>query len=130
MQNVKHTFKKLFEIIKRTKNAIANTLTQFTISSLIQRERIDLTITTKNKTKIMYEAHFSLFSKIFTNDIKNYTYSKFMFDDDSLSIRKIKHAIYKTTSNKTSKQNNYINRIIRKFVNTKAKQMRSLFERC
>ena len=130
MKKVKVTSKKMFGVVKWARNATAGTLTQPTISSLAQRGRAELATTANSKAEVMYEAHFSSISEVLTGDIENYVYSELMLDDDPISIREIKRAAHKTAPDKTSKQNDYTNRIIRKLIDMEAEQIRSLFERC
>ena len=54
MQNVKHFLRELFKTAKWARNAIANTLIQATIFSLIKSECFDIAMTMQNKMKMMF----------------------------------------------------------------------------
>ncbi len=54
MQNVKQFLRELFKTAKWARNAIANTLIQATIFSLIKSECFDIAMTMQNKMKMMF----------------------------------------------------------------------------
>ncbi len=54
MQNVKQFLRELFKTTKWARNAIANTLIQATIFSLIKSECFDIAMTMQNKMKMMF----------------------------------------------------------------------------
>jgi len=58
---------------------------------------------------------------------KNFEYLLLINDEFFLMYCEIKQVTYKTTLNKTFKQTNYINKVMRKFVNNVLKQVCSLF---
>jgi len=67
--------------------------------------------------KMMFQTHFSSFSKIFMLNTKDFKYS-FLIENDILLMHcKIKRVIYKMMFNKTSRYTEYINRIMCKLVN-------------
>ncbi len=101
-----------------------------TIFSLIKSECFNIVMTAQNKMKIMFQTHFSLFSKIFMLNTEDFKYSFLIENDISLMHCKIKRIIYKTMLNKTSRYTEYINKIMRKLVDDTSKQIRSLFKRC
>ena len=129
MQRSKQFSKKIFEIVKWTRNTMTNILTQTTIF-FYKREQLKLVTTTQEKTKIIFQTHYLLFSKIFMNDIENFDYLLSIETNVSLTNREIKWIIYKTILNKTSKHIDYTNKVIRKLIDDASKQMRSLFEKC
>ena len=47
------------------------------------------------------------------NDIVNFDYVNFIFDDESLTSKEMRRAIEKTISNKTSNLNDISNKVIR-----------------
>jgi len=73
-------------------------------------------MTAQNKTKMMFQTHFSSSSKIFMLNTKDFEYSFLIENDISLMHRKIKRVIYKAMLNKTSKYTEYTNKIMRKLV--------------
>ena len=87
-----------------------------TIFSLIKSECFDITMTAQNKTKMMFQTHFSSSSKIFMLNTEDFKYSLLIENDASLMHCKIKRVVYKTMLNKTSKHTKYINRIMRRLV--------------
>ena len=117
MQNVEQFSRKLFKTVKWARNAVANTLTQATISSLIKSECFDIIITTQNKVKMMFQTHFSSFSEIFMLNIINFKYSLLIEDNVLLMHHKIKKVIYKATSDKMLKHMKYINKIMCRLIN-------------
>ncbi len=110
MQNVEQFLRKLF------KTAIADTLIQTTIFSLIKSECFNITMITQNKMKMMFQTHFSLSSKILMLNTEDFKYSFLIENNASLMHHEIKKVIYKTTFNKILKHTEYINRIIRKLI--------------
>ena len=64
------------------------------------------------------------------NDIINFDYVNLILDDESLTSKKMRRAIKKTISNKTSNLNDISNRVIRSAMKITNEQIRSLFERC
>ncbi len=117
MQNVKQFSRRLFKTAKWVRNAVADTLTQATIFSLIKSECSDIVITAQNKAKIMFQTHFLSSLKIFMLNIISFEYSLLIKDDVSLMHHEIKKVIYKVTSDKTLKHTRYTNRIMRSLVN-------------
>ncbi len=117
MHNVKQFLKELFKTAKWARNAIADTLTQVTILSLIKSECSDIITTVQNKVKMIFQTHFSSSSEIFMLNIINFKYSLLIEDDISLMHHEIKKVIYKATSDKILKHMKYINRIMRRLVN-------------
>jgi len=87
-------------------------------------------MTVQNKMKMMFQIHFSSFSKILMLNTEDFEYSLSIENDVSLMHHKIKRIIYKMMLNKTSKHTEYINRIMRRFVDDTSEQIHSLFERC
>ena len=86
--------------------------------------------TTKKKTKLLFKTHFSSSFTMILNDIVNFDYVNLILDDESLTSKKMRRAIKKTTSNKTSNLNDISNRVIRSAMRIVDEQIRSLFERC
>ena len=84
----------------------------------------------QNKTKMMFQTHFSSSSKIFMLNTENFKYSLLIENDASLMHCKIKRVIYKMMLNKTSKHTKYINKIMCKLINDVSEQIHFLFERC
>jgi len=84
----------------------------------------------QNKTKMMFQTHFSSSSKILMLNTKDFKYSLSIENDISLMHHEIKKVIYKTTFNKTLKHTEYINRIMRRLVEDVSKQIHFLFEKC
>jgi len=84
----------------------------------------------QNKTKMMFQTHFSSSSKIFMLNTENFKYSLLIENDASLMHYKIKRVIYKMMLNKTSKHTKYINKIMCKLINDVSEQIHFLFERC
>ncbi len=66
---------------------------------------------------MMFQTHFSSFSKILMLNTINFKYSFLIEDDVSLIHHEIKKVIYKATSDKTLKHMKYTNRIMRRLVN-------------
>ncbi len=116
MQNIEQFSRKLFKTVKWARNAVANTLIQATILSLIKSECFDIITTVQNKAKMMFQTHFSSSSEIFMLNIIDFKYLFLIEDDVSLIHHKIKRVIYKMTFNKTLKHTKYINRITCKLV--------------
>ncbi len=116
MQNVEQFSRKLFKTVKWARNAIADTLTQATIFSLIKSEYFDIIITMQNKVKMMFQTHFSSSSEILMLNTINFKYSLLIEDDILLTHCEIKRVIYKATSDKMSKHTKYINRIMCRLV--------------
>ncbi len=130
MQNVEQFSRELFKTAKWARNAIANTLTQATIFSLIKSECFNIITIVQNKVKMMFQTHFSSFSKIFMLNTIDFKYSLSIENDVSLMHCKIKRVIYKATSDKTLKYTKYINRIMHRLVDSTSKQICSFFEKC
>ena len=130
MQNIEQFLKELFKTAKWARNAIANTLTQTTILSLIKSECSDIITTMQNKAKMMFQTYFLSSSEILMLNIINFKYSFLIEDDTSLIHHEIKRVIYKATSDKTLRYTRYINRIMRRLVNDMLEQICFLFERC
>ncbi len=130
MQNVEQFSRELFKTAKWARNAVANTLTQATIFSLIKSECSDIITTMQNKAKMMFQTHFSLSSKIFMLNTINFEYLLLIEDDVSLIHHEIKRVIYKATSDKILKHTKYINKIMHRLVDNTSEQIHSLFERC
>ena len=130
MQNVEQFSRELFKTAKWVRNAVADTLTQATIFSLIKSECFDIATTAQNKTEMMFQTHFSSSSEILMLNTENFKYSFLIENDISLMHCKIKRVVYKITFNKTSKHTEYINRIMRRLVEDALKQICSLFEKC
>ncbi len=84
----------------------------------------------QNKTKMMFQTHFSSSSEILMLNTENFKYLLSIENNVSLMHRKIKRVIYKIMLNKTSRHTKYINKIMRRLVNDTSEQIRSLFERC
>ncbi len=118
MQNVKQFSRELFKTAKWARNAVTNTLTQVTILSLIKSECFNIITTVQNKVKMMFQTHFLSSSKIFMLNIINFKYSLSIENDALLMHHKIKRVIYKVISDKISRHMRYINRIMRKLVNS------------
>jgi len=121
MQNVEQFLKELFKTAKWVRNAVANTLTQATISSLIKSECSDIIITIQNKAKMMFQTHFSSSLKILMLNTINFKYLFLIEDDVSLMHHEIKRVIYKATFDKMLKHTKYINRIMHKLINNASK---------
>ncbi len=79
---------------------------------------------------MMFQIHFSSFSKIFMLNIINFKYLLLIEDDTLLMHHKIKKVIYKVTSDKMLKHIKYINKIMCRLVNDMSEQICFLFERC
>jgi len=62
-------------------------------------------------------------------DTKNFNYFFSIKDDVLLIYREIKRVTHKAILNKTLKDTNYINKVIRKLVNNALKQIRFLFKK-
>jgi len=62
-------------------------------------------------------------------DTKDFNYFFLIKNNVLLIYREIKRVTHKATFNKTSKHINYINKVIRKFVNNALKQIRSLYKK-
>ncbi len=116
MQNVEQFSRELFKTMKWARNAVANTLIQATISSLIKSECFDIATTAQNKMKMMFQTHFSSSSEILMLNTEDFKYSFSIENNVSLMHCKIKRVIYKTTLNKTSKHTEYTNKIMRKLI--------------
>ncbi len=71
----------------------------------------------QNKTKMMFQTHFSSSSEILMLNTENFKYLLSIENDVSLMHRKIKRVIYKMMLNKTSRHTEYINKIMRRLVN-------------
>ncbi len=54
MQNIEQFSRELFKTAKWARNAIANTLIQMKISSLIKSECFNIIMTVQNKMKMMF----------------------------------------------------------------------------
>ncbi len=67
--------------------------------------------------KMMFQTHFSSFSKIFMLNTKDFKYSLLIENDVSLMHYKIKKVIYKMMFNKTLKHTEYTNKIMRRLIN-------------
>ncbi len=130
MQNVEQFLRRLFKTAKWARNAVADTLTQATILSLIKSECFNIAMTMQNKTKMMFQTHFSSFSEILMLNTEDFKYSFLIENDVSLTHCKIKRIIYKMMLNKTSRYTEYINRIMRRLVDDTSKQICFLFEKC
>ena len=130
MQNIKQFSRELFKTAKWARNAVANTLTQTTILSLIKSKCFNIAMIAQNKTKMMFQTHFSSSSEILMLNTENFKYLLSIENNVSLMHRKIKRVIYKIMLNKTSRHTKYINKIMRRLVNDTSEQIRSLFERC
>ncbi len=117
MQNIKQFSRELFKTAKWARNAVANTLIQTTILSLIKSECFNIAMIAQNKTKMMFQTHFSSSSEILMLNTENFKYLLSIENDVSLMHRKIKRVIYKMMLNKTSRHTEYINKIMRKLVN-------------
>ncbi len=117
MQNVEQFSRELFKTAKWARNAITDTLTQTTIFSLIKSKCFNIITTTQNKAKMMFQTHFSSFSKIFMLNIIDFKYSLLIKNDALLIHHEIKRVIYKVTSDKMLKHTRYINKIMRKLIN-------------
>ena len=130
MQNVEQFSRELFKTAKWARNAVANILTQATISFLIKSECSDIITTMQNKAKMMFQTHFSSSSEIFMLNTINFKYSLSIKDDVLLMHQEIKEVIYKATSDKMLKHMKYINRIMRRLVDDTSEQICSFFERC
>jgi len=117
MQNVEQFSRELFKTAKWARNAVANILTQATISFLIKSECSDIITTMQNKAKMMFQTHFSSSSEIFMLNTINFKYSLSIKDDVLLMHQEIKEVIYKATSDKTLRCMKYINRIMCRLVN-------------
>jgi len=85
---------------------------------------------TQNKTKMMFQTHFSSSSKILMLNTEDFKYSLLIENDVSLMHRKIKKVIYKTMLNKTLKHTEYTNKIMRRLVDDVSEQIHFLFEKC
>jgi len=116
MQNVEQFSRELFKTAKWARNAIADTLTQATIFSLIKSECFNIVTTAQNKMKMMFQIHFSSSSKILMLNTKDFKYSLSIENDASLMHCKIKKVIYKIMLNKISKHTEYTNKIMCKLV--------------
>ncbi len=79
---------------------------------------------------MMFQTHFSSFSKILMLNTEDFKYSLLIKNDVSLMHHKIKRVIYKMTLNKTLKHTEYTNKIMRRLVDDMSEQIHSLFERC
>ena len=128
MRLVDESNKKLYAIAKWVKNFVTTTNTKTTISQLSNKSVV--VTTTKKKTKLLFKTHFSSSFTMILNDIVNFDYVNLILDDESLTSKKIKHAIKKTISNKTSNLNEISNKVIRNAIRIVNEQIRSLFERC
>ncbi len=117
MQNVEQFLRELFKTAKWARNAVADTLTQTTIFSLIKSKCFDIVTTAQNKVKMMFQTHFLSSSEILMLNTINFKYSLLIEDDISLTHCKIKRVVYKVTSDKTLKHMRYINRIMRRLIN-------------
>ncbi len=117
MQNVEQFSRELFKTAKWARNAVANTLTQATISSLIKSEYFNIITTAQNKVKMMFQTHFLSSLKILMLNTIDFKYSFLIKDNTSLMHHKIKRVVYKVTSDKTLKHTKYINRIMCRLVN-------------
>jgi len=62
-------------------------------------------------------------------DTKDFNYFSLIKDDILLTHYEIKKVTHKAILNKTLKYTNYINKVMRKFVNNALKQIRFLFKR-
>jgi len=71
----------------------------------------------QNKAKMIFQTHFSSFSKILMLNTINFKYSLSIEDNTSLMHCKIKKVVYKVTSDKTLKHMKYINRIMCRLIN-------------
>ena len=120
--------KRLYVIAKWTRNFVTTTNIKIIISQL-KNENVVVT-TTEQKTKLLFKTHFSSYCTIILNDIINFDYVNFIFDDESLTNKEIKRVIKKTISNKTLNLNDISNKVIRSAMRITNKQIRSLFERC
>ena len=87
-------------------------------------------MTVQNKTKMMFQIHFSSFSEILMLNTEDFKYLLLIENDASLMHRKIKRVVYKITLNKTLKHTEYINKIMRRLINDTSEQIYSFFERC
>ncbi len=114
--NIEQFSRELFKTAKWARNAIADTLTQATIFSLIKSECFNIVTTAQNKMKMMFQIHFSSSSKILMLNTKDFKYSLSIENDASLMHCKIKKVIYKIMLNKISKHTEYTNKIMCKLV--------------
>ena len=117
MQNVEQFLRKLFKTAKWARNAVADTLIQATIFSLIKSECFDIITTMQNKAKMMFQTHFLSFSEVLMLNTIDFEYSLLIKNNASLTHHKIKRVIYKVTSDKMLKHTKYINRIMRRLIN-------------
>ncbi len=121
MQNVEQFSRRLFKTAKWTRNAIADTLTQTTIFSLIKSECFDIAMTAQNKMKMMFQTHFSSSSEILMLNTEDFKYSLLIENNASLMHHKIKRVIYKMIFNKTLKYTEYTNKIMHRLVDDASK---------
>ncbi len=84
----------------------------------------------QNKMKMMFQTHFSSSSEIFMLNTENFKYSFLIENDILLTHCKIKKVTYKMMLNKTLRHTEYINKIMRRLVDSTSEQIHSLFERC
>ena len=130
MQNIEQFLRELFKTAKWVRNAVINTLIQATIFLLIKSKCFDIATTVQNKMKMMFQTHFSSFLKILMLNTENFKYSFLIENDILLTHCKIKKVTYKMMLNKTLRHTEYINKIMRRLVDSTSEQIHSLFERC
>ena len=128
MQTSKDYFKKFFKMTKWVRNAKKKIMLQIIISSLKKREK--LIITTQNKIKIMFEAHFSFSSTMFMKNVENFDYFSSIEDETPMTCREIMKIIHKINSNKAFEINEIINKALRQFAHVIIKQIRFFFDKC
>ena len=92
--------------------------------------RENVTAMTQNKIKIMFKIHFSFSSIVFMNDIKKFVYFSSTDDDETMTRREIIKIVYKINSNKMSKVNEIINKMLRQFARIIIKQIYFFFNKC
>ena len=93
MRLINESNKRLYIIAKSTRNFVTITNTKTMISHL-SNESVIVT-TTKKKAKLLFMTHFSSFFTMILNDIVNFDYVNFIFDDKSLTSKEMRRVIKK-----------------------------------
>ena len=88
MRLVDESNKKLYAIAKWIRNFVTITNTKTTIFQLSNESVVVTTI--KKKAKLLFKTHFSSFLTMILNDIINFDYVNFIFDDESLTSKEMR----------------------------------------
>ena len=128
IQVLKSFLKQFFEIAKWIRKAKREIILQMIISLLKTRENV--VATTQNKIEIIFKIYFSFSSIVVMNNIKRFVYFSSIKNDKTMTRREIIKVVYKINSNKVSKINEIINKMLRQLARVIIKQIHFLFNKC